>query len=93
MAWFLTSVGVRFDREATIQFCGEGNQRRARVDFVIYHSWGADILEVDEFQHDHYPVACDTARMMDILAEHVKSGRLDKCRFIRYNPDAFFENT
>jgi hypothetical protein len=93
VAQFLTSIGVRFDRETTIQFCGDGNKRCARVDFAIYHAWGVDVLEVDEFQHEHYPVACETARMLDIFAEHVKGGRLDKCRFIRYNPDMFFENT
>jgi hypothetical protein len=31
--------------------------------------------------------------MTDILAEQIKAGRLDKIRFIRYNNDAFFENT
>jgi hypothetical protein len=93
VARFLTSVGVRFERETTIKFCSEGNKRFARVDFTIYHAWGVDVLEVDEFQHDHYPIACETARMLDIFAEQVKAGRLDKIRFLRYNPDAFFENT
>jgi hypothetical protein len=93
VAQFLTSIGVRFDRETTIQFCGDGNKRCARVDFAIYHAWGVDVLEVDEFQHEQYPVACETARMLDIFAEHVKGGRLDKIRFLRYNPDMFFENT
>ena len=89
----MTSVGVHFEQEAVVQFCGEGNKRLARVDFAIYHAWGVDVLEVDEFQHEHYPVACETARMTDILAEQIKAGRLDKIRFLRYNPDAFFENT
>jgi hypothetical protein len=93
VAQFLTSIGVRFEREVTVQFCNEGNKRFARVDFTIYHAWGVDVLEVDEFQHNHYPVACETARMLDIYAEQVKAGRLDKIRFVRYNPDAFFENT
>ena len=92
VARFLVSVGVRFERETTIQFCSEGNKRFARVDFAIYNAWGVDILEIDEFQHDHYPVACETARMLDIFAEQVKAGRLDKIRFLRFNPDAFFEN-
>jgi hypothetical protein len=93
VARFLTSVGVRFEREVTVQFCNEGNKRFARVDFVVYQAWGVDILEVDENQHEHYAATCETARMLDIFAEQVKAGRLDKIRFLRYNPDAFFDNT
>ena len=30
--------------------------------------------------------------MSDIFGEHVKAGRFDKIRIIRFNPDAFKEN-
>jgi hypothetical protein len=92
LARFLDFTGFRYDRELTIQFCGEGNRKLARVDFVVYRHWGVIIIECDEFAHGHYPVACETARMVDIFAEQVKQGRLDKVRFIRFNPDTFKEN-
>ena len=50
------------------------------------------IIELDEDQHKHYPVECETARMMDIIAEQVKDGRPDKVRIIRFNPDSYTEN-
>ena len=56
---------------------------------MIYREWGPVLLEVDEEQHSHYPVSCETARVMDIIAEHVKAGRSDKLKIIRFNPDAF----
>ena len=89
MARFLESVGVRFEREQTISFCSQGNKTRARIDFVIYREWGIVLLEVDEGQHVQYPVTCETARMMDIIAEHVRAGRDDKLKIVRFNPDAF----
>ena len=47
------------------------------------------LLEVDEDQHSHYPVSCETARMMDIVAENTKAGRGDKLKIVQFNPDAF----
>ena len=78
VARFLDASGFRYDRELTIQFCGEGNKRYARLDFVVYRDYGACIIEVDEDQHSHYPL--------------VKAGRLDKIKLIRFNPDAVREN-
>ncbi len=75
----------------TINFCGEGNRKFARIDFVIYRNWGTVLLEVDEHQHDHYPIGCDAARMLDIFAEQMKLGRAGKIHFIRFNPDEFKE--
>ena len=89
MAHFLESAGFRYEREVTISFCGEGNGKRARLDFVLYREWGVCVLEVDEEQHKHYPIECETARMTDIFGEHVKAGRFDKICIIRFNPDAF----
>ena len=92
MARFLESTGFRYEREVAISFCGDGNGKRARVDFVVYREWGVCILEVDEQQHKHYPVECETARMTDILGEQVKAGRMDKICIVRFNPDGFNEN-
>jgi hypothetical protein len=47
------------------------------------------LVEVDEDQHKHYGVLCDVARMLDIIAEHMKTGRKEKRKLVRYNPDAF----
>ena len=72
-----------------MNFCGEGNKKFARVDFVISRAWGRVILEVDEFQHSHETVLCETARMADLLTEVIKQNQGGKTRIIRYNPDAF----
>ena len=90
MARFLTDASVAFEREVTVNFCGEAERRFARVDFTIYREWGTDVLECDEEQHSHYPIGCDAARMLNIFAEVMKRGdRAGKIRFIRFNPDAY----
>ena len=90
MAHFLSNSGVTFEREVTVNFCGEAERRLARVDFTIYQEWGTDILECDEEQHSHYPIGCDAARMLNIFAEVMKRGdRAGKIRFIRFNPDTY----
>ena len=50
------------------------------------------IIECDEFAHEHYQAAREAGRMTDVFGEMVKQGRLDKLRFIRFNPDEFKEN-
>ena len=85
----LTGARVIFDRELMVNFCGEGNRKFARIDFVVYRDWGTILLEVDEHQHDHYPIGCDAARMLDVFAEQMKLGRAGKIHFIRFNPDEF----
>ena len=92
LARFLDTTGFRYKREQVIRFCGEGNQKFARLDFIIYREYGVCIVELDENQHKHYPIECEAARMMDIFAEQVKVGRLDKIKLIRMNPDAYAEN-
>ena len=87
----LTNAGITYDRELTVNFCGEGNKKFARVDFVIYRSWGTVLLEVDEHQHAHYGISCDAARMLDVFAEQMKLGRAGKFHFVRFNPDEFKE--
>ena len=88
----LVNAGITFDRELTINFCGEGNKKLARIDFVIYREWGSVLLEVDEHQHEHYGISCDAARMLDIFAEQMKQGLAGKFHFVRFNPDAFKED-
>ena len=91
VAIFLQDSGILFDREVTVQFCGEATKTLARVDFVIYREFGTVIVEVDEFQHSHYPIPCESARMIDIFAEQRKQGKPGKVHIIRFNPDAYTE--
>ena len=87
----LVKAGVTFDREVSVQFCGQANNASARVDFVIYRPWGTVLLEVDEHQHAHYGVICEAARMLDVFTEQMKQGRAGKFHFVRFNPDAYAE--
>jgi hypothetical protein len=88
----LVNAGITFDREATVNFCGQANKTLARVDFVIYREWGTILLEVDEHQHEHYAVTCEAARMLNVFGEQMKQDRAGKFEFIRFNPDAYSEN-
>jgi hypothetical protein len=92
LARFLDATGFRYERQQVIKFCGEGNKTCARLDFVVYREWGVCIIELDEDQHKHYPIECETARMMDFFREQVKAGRLDKIKLVRFNPDQYMEN-
>ena len=100
VARFLTQAGYQFEREARVDFCsardapcrGESrpvNTSLARLDFVLYRPWGVCVVEVDESQHDHMPQACETARMLNVAAQHVQRSPGVPLRFVRYNPDAF----
>jgi len=90
LARFLRAAGATFEREPRIGFCCEGNKKFARPDFVLYTTYGTVIIELDEFQHEHYPVECEAARMLDLISQHAKNG-LDggKLHIIRFNPDPF----
>ena len=81
MARALSAAGITYDREVTVNFCGEADKRLARVDFVIYREWGSVLLEVDEHAHDSYPVSCEATRMLNVFAEHAKQLRAGECFF------------
>ena len=89
VAKFLTSKEITFDREVTVNCCGEANKSLARVDFAIYRDFGIVIVEVGEHQHTHYPISCEAARMLNIFAEQLKQGRAGKVHIVRFNPDAY----
>jgi len=72
----LANAGITFDREVTVQFCGQANRSCAIVGFAIYRDWGTVLLEVDEHQHDHYAVTCE-ARMLNVFVEQMKQGRAE----------------
>ena len=65
-----------------------GLKNYARVDFVCLYEDRIVCIEVDEGQHAHYGVACDIARMMDIVAQQSMHSLLP-IHFIRFNPDAW----
>jgi hypothetical protein len=88
LAKFLTSVGIPFDREQIVQFCGEGVKTLARVDSVIYKPDRIVALECDEDSHKSYTVLCDVTRMLDIAAQHALRSELP-LHFIRFNPDGY----
>jgi hypothetical protein len=91
VAKYLTSVGVAFDRELRVDFCGAGGEKKfARVDFTIHGEARTVPLEIDEEWHKHYGVGCDVARMMNIAAQHfAQEGPVLPLHFIRYNPDGY----
>jgi hypothetical protein len=94
VAKYLTSVGVAYDRELRIDFCGDGGEKKfARIDFTIHGEDRTIPVEVDEDSHEHYGVGCDVARMMNVAAQHfAQEGPTLPLHFIRYNPDGYSVN-
>lgn len=80
--------GVTFVREYRVDFGVFDDARRfARIDFCIERENGYIMLEMDEYQHDMYPVACEMKRMQLTFAALSLQG--DKpAAFVRFNPDA-----
>ena len=46
-------------------------------------------MEVDEYQHESYGVACDVSRMVKLVEAWLLEGNTLPVRFIRYNPHAY----
>ncbi|CAE7938901.1 unnamed protein product, partial [Symbiodinium sp. KB8] len=89
----LGKSGIQFEYQHHLPFrnCGlESETTRAFADFVLYASWGAIILEVDENQHSHQDPSCDVRRDFDMVAS-VALGSQHKLAIVRYSPDAFKE--
>ena len=87
----LGQAGLQFEYQHHLPFrgCGlESETQRAFADFVLYASWGAVILEVDENQHRERDPSCDVRRDFDMAAS-VALGSQHKLTIVRYNPDAF----
>ena len=93
VATFLHEAGLTFNREERVVFSTDGRTNWARIDFVICRDWGQVLLEVDEYQHRHNPVADECSRMSRILAEMLLQGRAEKVHVVRFNPDAYKEGT
>jgi hypothetical protein len=88
VAKLLAKAGVDFKREHHVNF-GCIQETFARVDFIIILNGKVIVLEVDEYQHDGYGVACDVARMVKLFEVWLLEGNTLPVRFIRYNPHVF----
>jgi hypothetical protein len=91
---FLRDSGIAYDRELRIDLCGDGGEKKyARVDVTIHKEDRTIMEETDEFEHKHYGVGCDVARMMNIVAQYfAQEGPHLPLHIIRYNPDAYTVN-
>ena len=70
----LCTNDISHTREHTITYSciNDINNTNSRVDFVIEHTdindrFGLIFLEVDEHQHNGYPISCDVSRMAKII--------------------------
>jgi len=86
----LTEHGFLFQREHRIDLkCALPGATNVRADFILLFQNTVVILEVDQFQHDGYGVACDLRRMTDTVASLRIGGNTMRVVFVRYNPDGF----
>ena len=100
----LGQAGLQFEYQQHLPFrgCGlESETQRAFADFVLYSSWGAVILEVDENQRSERDPSCDVRReaisgrcveMGKLPNQHAGSRRQSegdlRCQLPRRCPDA-----
>ena len=91
---------IDYTREHTVSYsCVKDiENRNSRIDFVIEHTdvinkkYGLLFLEVDEHQHESYPVPCEISRMTKVIESLRTEGNELPIRFIRYNPHSFSVN-
>lgn len=88
IAKVLERAGIDFKREHHVSF-GCTQETFARIDFIILVNGKVIALEVDEYQHNGYGVACEVSRMVKLLEAWLLEGNTLPVRFIRYNPHAF----
>ena len=96
----LVTNKIDYTREHTVSYsCVQDiENRNSRIDFVIEHTdvinkkYGLLFLEVDEHQHESYPVPCEISRMTKVIESLRTEGNELPIRFIRYNPHSFSVN-
>jgi hypothetical protein len=90
---YLTSVGLKFDREAHISYsCIDDTLKKfSRIDAVLDFPERdlRVLLEVDETQHDGNMVSCELARMVDSTRCIRMGGETRNLLWLRVNPDAY----
>ena len=87
----LQAADITFEYQKYLPFAGcdlDSETKYAFVDFAITASWGALLLEVDEFQHNSQDASCDVRRDFDMCAS-LALGSGHKVVVLRYNPDSF----
>jgi hypothetical protein len=88
IAKVLTAAGIDFKRELHVRFdCWGGTF--CRVDFVFVMNGKVIVIEVDEYQHDAYGVACEVTRMSDMYTAWRLEGNTMPACILRYNPHTF----
>jgi len=89
---YLTTAGFCFEREVYISYnCFDTNRKSSRID-AVFEFPGRNLrvlLEVDETQHDGYPIACDVRRMNDTGSAIRLAGTDANLLWVRFNPDAY----
>jgi hypothetical protein len=60
-----------------------------RVDFLIIEQATIFIIELDEDQHEAYPISCQSRRPIKIASTMMADGNTVPIAFIRINPDAY----
>ena len=87
---FLDDHSIPYRREYYISFSSIGGTY-AKVDFWLWpeDTTRAVFLEVDEQQHECYPVQCDPSRLAKIIEVRTLSGITSPLYVVRYNPNTF----
>lgn len=86
----LRERGYKFEREQVIQFnCISSDKAYARLDGIYYTKNVIIILEIDEYQHESYPVICEINRMLTFQAVQEINNNSLPILWIRFNPNEY----
>ena len=89
---FLQKNNTPFKEEHQIDFkCYNSKQTFARIDFIVIHNGIVFFLECDEFQHTHYEISCENARMLKVNETLISQGNTLPIVFIRYSPETTYK--
>jgi len=90
---YLTAAGFCFDREVKITYsCFDTDKSFSRIDAVLEYPERdlCVLLEIDETQHEGYPIALEVRRMNDTaLAIRLGASTDANLLWVRFNPDAY----
>jgi hypothetical protein len=93
MSKFLSSQGfdaIKREHQVDMRCVVAGDNKYYRIDFVIHYRGIIFCIECDEHGHKDYILACETARMNNIMTSWLQEEHtLPPVVFIRFNPDAF----
>ncbi len=69
--------------------CANYDDTYCYIDLLILYNGIVFLIEVDEFQHKSYEVACEVKRMYNVFQSLMIAGNSLQIVFIRYNPDVY----